>query len=218
MPQDDDLTTALDARLDQVTATLESMGLTVVRRTAYADDLGDGTGALGWLWARAEPRRFPDETFDVAITYSAADGTWTLGTPTGAGYSSEESEDAGSTVHRLLTWKRPQDAPARTIPEWMWVVLGGAGTGVVLPFVTAMIEKSAEDAYTALRAIFAKRKPGDPNRLSILDPDHDLHIIGPDPLPEAAVRQLALMAPEVDGHVLIWDDETQTWQRYRRQA
>lgn len=215
----------LNTRLDHVAAALESTGLTVVRRAVYEDEQDDGTGALGWLWARAEPPRFPDETFDVAVTYSAAEGTWSVGTPSGGRYLLRDSDDPGQAVHQLLTEPgnhNDDGAPSRTVPEWVWLMLGGFGTTVVAPFVQAVVGKSAEDAYAALRSLLRrKEKPagGVLEHTSLLDPDHDVRIIGPDPMPAEAVTQLAVMdRSEIDGHVLVWNDDTKTWHRYRRQA
>jgi hypothetical protein len=226
----DDRTTEsnlLSARLDQVAGALSSMGLTIVRRAVYEDDQGDGTGALGWLWAQSEPRRFPGETFDVAVTYSASEGTWSVGTPSGSLYRLRDSEDPGQTIHQLLTEPgnlSAEGAPSRTVPEWVWIMLGGIGTTVVAPFVQAVVGKSAEEAYAALRSVLRrKEKPqltgGMLEHTSILDPDHDVRIIGPDPMPTEAVIQLAIMdQSEIDGHVLVWNDDTKTWHRYRRQT
>ncbi|MFI7672225.1 hypothetical protein [Actinophytocola sp. NPDC049390] len=230
MSLNDDRTTEprqLSARLDQVAAALDSMGLTVVRRAVYEDDQGDGTGALGWLWAQSEPRRFPGETFDVAVTYSAAEGTWSVGTPSGSLYRLSDSDEPGQRIRQLLAEPgngSTEDATSRTVPEWVWLVLGGVGTTVVAPFVQAVVGKSAEDAYAALRSLLRrKEKPqqdvGMLEHTSILDPDHDVRIIGPDPMPAEAVRQLATMdRAEIDGHVLVWNDDTRTWHRYRRQG
>lgn len=203
------------------------MGLTIVRRAVYEDDQGDGTGALGWLWAQSEPRRFPGETFDVAVTYSAAEGTWSVGSSSGGVYRLRDSADPGEAIHQFLTGpgnRGAEGAPPRTVPEWVWMMLGGAGTTVVAPFLKAVVGKSAEEAYAALRSLLRrKEKPpltgGMDEHISILDPDRDVRIIGPDPMPTEAVLQLAIMdQSDIDGHVLVWDDDEKTWHRYRRQA
>lgn len=203
------------------------MGLTIVRRAVYEDDQGDGTGTLGWLWAQSAPRRFPGETFDVAVTFIASEGVWSVGTPSGSPYRLRDSEDPGQAIQQLLTEPgnhSAEGAPSRTVPEWVWMMLGGIGTTVVAPFVTAVIGKTAEDAYAALRPLLRrKEKPqltdGTSEHTSIHDPDRDVHIMGPDPLPVEAVIQLTVMdQSEIDGHVLVWNDDTKTWHRYRRQA
>jgi hypothetical protein len=102
-------------------------------------------------------------------------------------------------------------------------ILVGTATSTVVPFFQAIAGKAADDAYAALRAVLRK-KPGeekppedDDDRLSFFDPEHDVRIVAPDPVPREAIRQLSLMRPaDVKGHVLIWDKEGQSWRRYRR--
>lgn len=208
-------------RLDRLGEVLEGRGLRVVKRTVYEDAAGDGTGALGWLWIRAEPPLFPEEDHDVTLTYSEVDGAWSLGTPRGEHRRVEGAANVGEAVGRVLLDQSASDSPGspvRALPDWMWLVLGGTGTTVVLPFITTLVGKSAEDAYAAVRSLLRRSKPEvTAGRVEIVDDEHDVRIIGPDPIPKEAVRQLALLdRAEIRGHVLVWDDQTATWHRFGR--
>lgn len=216
---DEGMTESVTTRLDRLSEVLEGRGLRVVKRAVYEDAAGDGTGALGWMWVRAEPPLFPDDDHDVALTYSEIDDAWSLGTPGGEQRRVEGAGNVGETVGRVLLDEcASPGSPVRALPDWMWLVLGGTGTTVVLPFITALVGKSAEDAYAALRSLLRKSKPElSAGRVEIFDDEHDVRIIGPDPIPKDAVRQLALLdRTEIRGHVLVWDDATATWFRFGR--
>jgi hypothetical protein len=53
--------------------------------------------------------------------------------------------------------------------------------------------------------------------VSVHDPETDLQIVMPDPIPLAAVRQLTTMdRSELRNRILVWDDSRQEWVRCRR--
>src|SRR5690242_20017951 len=74
---------ALEARLAGMAEALGAHHLSVMRQNSYRDEDTDGTGDLGWLWLRATPRQFPDETHDLMVRYSAADDNWLISLPDG---------------------------------------------------------------------------------------------------------------------------------------
>ena len=107
------------------------------------------------------------------------------------------------------------DDVERGIPDWAMAVAGGTVTGVVVPFVQAMIGKTGEDAYRALRDVFARRRKS----AAVVDPDEDVQLIMPDPVPAEALRQLVDMPrDELRGRVLVWSSESGRWISYERRS
>ncbi|MGW7524110.1 hypothetical protein [Streptomyces sp. NPDC054783] len=243
----------LDARLAELTAALGTHRLSVVRRNVYYDESGDGTGDLLWLWLCATPRRFPEETHDLVVRYSTADGDWQVYAPDGptrwlpADAGAAPTAAAIAAVLSPAQGSTPPGPPAlRDLPDWVSLVLGGAATSLIVPFVQAIAGKSADDAYAGLRARLARRgrptpdpsasadsgtagpapdlsapapriPPDGSGFVSILDPEADLQLVVPDPIPPDAVRQLTAMdRSELRGRTLVWDDSRQEWLRCRR--
>jgi hypothetical protein len=216
------------ARLTQMATALGALGLTVVHQATYRDDSGDGTGSMAWLWVRAEPRRFPDEDHDVIVTYSEADSDWSLATPGGRYLRVQATGDSDVIAQTVAAavGTGSDDLHTRDVPDWVSLLLSGAATGVIIPFVQAVIGKSAEDAYASLRSLLGRRKPLavstddgniDSKYLSIVDPEENIQLVVPDPVPLAAVRQLAAMdRSELRGQILVWDRSRQEWYRCRR--
>ncbi|MEV6056349.1 hypothetical protein [Streptomyces sp. NPDC052107] len=239
---------ALEARLAELTETLGTHGLSVVRRNVYYDESGDGTGDLLWLWLCAAPRRFPEETHDLVVRYSTADGDWQVSAPDGrtrripAAAGAAPPAAAIADVLSAAQGGAPPEPPAlRDMPDWVSLVLSGAATSLIIPFVQAVAGKSADDVYAGLRARLARRgRPApDPSAsdsagsdtgtpdphvphdasgfVSIRDPEADLQLVMPDPVPPDAVRQLMTMdRSELRGRTLVWDDSRQEWFRCRR--
>ncbi|MFB9452389.1 DUF4339 domain-containing protein [Streptomyces antimycoticus] len=117
----------------------------------------------------------------------------------------------------------------RDVPEWVALVLGGVATSVVLPFVQAFVGKSTDDAYAILRARLRRFRSAEPapvavpptaaptEYLSVLDPETELHLVVPDPVPASALRQLAAMdCTELRGRTLVWDESREEWLPCRR--
>ncbi|MDF3150283.1 hypothetical protein, partial [Streptomyces sp. T21Q-yed] len=105
--------------------------------------------------------------------------------------------------------------------------LGAAAVQVVVPFVQTVVGKSAEDAYAALRMWLSRRRtavdeaPAEASTateyVSIADPDEDIQLIAPDPVPPAALRRLVhLDVAELRGRTFIWDESRQEWFPCRR--
>lgn len=241
---------ALEARLAGMAEALVANRLSVVRQTVYRDEDADGTGDLGWLWLRATPRRFPDEPHDLMVRYSTADGDWLISLPDGRTRRIPVGDDVtnAATIADLL-WSdsagaTSEPAVLRDLPDWVTLVLSGAATSVIVPFVQAVARNSADDAYEGLLArLGRRRKPasasspagadaeaaGEPSTpaprsapdgsgfVSMYDPDADLQIVMPDPIPLEAVRQLTAMdRSELRNRILVWDDSRQQWVRCRR--
>ncbi|HEY5835643.1 hypothetical protein [Streptomyces sp.] len=254
---------ALDARLAALAEALDAHGLSVVRRNVYHDESGDGTGDLGWLWLCATPRRFPDETHDLVVCYSTADGDWQISAPDGRTRRIPAAVGAAPPAAAIAEVLSPADGGAlagppalRDLPDWVPLVLSGTATSLIIPFVQAVAGKSADDVYAGLRARLARhgrptpdssasadsdadptapdptapdpatpdptapapRTPRDGSGfVSILDPEADLQLVMPDPIPPEAVRQLTAMdRSELRGRTLVWDDSRQEWLRCRR--
>lgn len=242
---------ALEARLAGMAEALGAHRLSVVRQNVYRDEETDGTGDLGWLWLRATPRRFPDEAHDLMVRYSTADGDWLISLPDGRVRHIPVGDDVpnAAAIADLLLWSDSGGATTeppvlRDLPDWVTLVLSGAATSVIVPFVQAIAGKSADDAYAGLRARLARRRksevasslassdaeaadesstrvphgaPDGSGFVSMHDPDADLQIVMPDPIPLAAVRQLiALDRSELRNRILVWDDSRQEWVRCRR--
>jgi hypothetical protein len=228
---------AVETRLAEMTEALRAHGLTLVRQNTYRDESGDGTGDLGWLWLRAEPCRFPDERHDLVVRYSEADGDWQVSTPDErtlripAAGDDLSIEVTAATISGVLTPADgcPPAAPVlRDVPDWVSLVLAGVITSLIVPFVQAVAGRSADDAYTALRARLTRPRrsapdtpappePAESAYVSILDPEADLQLVVPEPIPPDAVRQLAAMdRSELRGRTLVWDASRQEWFRCRR--
>lgn len=237
-----------EARLAALTEALGTHGLSVVRRNAYYDESGDGTGDLLWLWLCTTPRRFPEETHDLVVRYSTADGDWQVFAPDGRTRRFPAAAGAvppAAAIADVLSPDRgsaPPGPPAlRDMPDWVSLVLSGAATSLIIPFVQAVAGKSADDVYAGLRARLPRRgRPAaDPSAsdpagsdtgtpdphvphgacgfVSIQDPEADLQLVVPDPIPPDAVRQLMAMdRSELRGRTLVWDDGRQEWFRCRR--
>ncbi|WP_405015809.1 DUF4339 domain-containing protein [Kitasatospora sp. NBC_00070] len=241
----DDATSELrgtDERLAAMAEALLARGFSLVRKRVYRDETADGTGDLGWLWLRADPPLHPQEPHDCVVSYSAADDNWQASSPGREGPPIPGSTDP-ATVAALIadgTARLPEaiahngavEAPVvRDVPEWAALILGGVATSVVLPFVQALVGKSAEDAYASLRTRFRGSRSAEPapapvatppttgptEYLSVLDPETDLHLVMPDPVPASALRQLAAMdRTELRGRTLVWDEGRGEWLPCRR--
>ncbi len=243
----------LHTRLAELTEALDAYGLNVVRQNVYHDEDTAGTGDLGWLWLCATPRVFPDETHDLMARYSTADSDWLISAPDGRTQRiPANGAPPAATIAELLRPTRGGTATEhmvlRDLPDWVSLVLSGAATSLMIPFVQAVAGKSADDAYAGLRARLARRgRPGsDPSAsanadaepaesakepsisapptppegsgfVSMHDPEADLQIVMPDPIPLEAVRQLTAMdRSELRNRMLVWDDSRQEWMRCRR--
>ncbi|WP_067284410.1 hypothetical protein [Streptomyces jeddahensis] len=232
-----------DAQLTAMIEALRARGFSLVRRNVYRDESGDGTGDMGWLWLRADPPLYPEEPHDCVVRYSEADDNWQISLPGGRGRQVSGSGDT-SAVAVLIAAEIPRppelsarsgaiEVPAvRDVTEWVAMILGSAATSVVLPFVQALVGKSAEEAYTSLRDRLRRRSPsgsGEPTSvadpstpaaseyLSVIDPESDLHLVVPDPIPAKALRHLAAMdQTELHGRTLVWDESREEWLRCRR--
>ncbi|MFB7915494.1 hypothetical protein [Streptomyces sp. NPDC056061] len=238
-----------------MTELLGVRGFGTVRRNVYRDESGDGTGDMGWLWLRADPPLYPDEPHDCVVRYSEADENWQVSVPEGRMRQLSGTDGVAAVAELVVAeTRRHLDAPAlsgvvgtpavRDVPEWAAMLLGGAATSLVLPFVQAMVEKSADDAYNGLRArLRGRRSSAEPapapapasdpatapvvvadssaraasEYLSVLDPEADLHLVVPDPVPPDALRRLAAMdRTELRGRTLVWDESRGEWFRCRR--
>lgn len=228
----------VDMRLTGMAGALRAHGLIVVRQNVYRDESGDGTGDLGWLWVCAEPRCFPGEGHDLVVRYSEADGDWQASTPDDRTWRIPAGDDdaAAEAAIGILTpvpGGADTEAPVlRNVPDWVSLVLSGVATSLIIPFVQAITKKSADDAYAGLRARLTERRkataevgatettppaPSTSGHLSITDPEVDLQLVVPDPIPPEAVRQLAAMdRSELRGRTLVWDEGRQEWFRCRR--
>ncbi|MFS4092490.1 hypothetical protein [Streptomyces sp. AF1A] len=117
------------------------------------------------------------------------------------------------------------------LPDWALTALGAAAVQVVVPFVQSVVGKSAEDAYAALRRRLSRRPtavdeipaqapaqaPEATQYVCIADPDEDIQLIAPDPVPPAALRRLLhLDVAELRGRTFIWDESRQEWFPCRR--
>ncbi|MFI2318488.1 hypothetical protein [Streptomyces sp. CB00072] len=223
-----------------MTEALLARGFSLVRRSVYSDESCDGTGDMGWLWLRADPPLYPQEPHDCVVRFSAADDNWQVSFPGREGRPIPGSGDT-ATVAALIAdrmARRPETSPhreaievpvVRDVPEWVALVLGGVATSVVLPFVQALVGKSSDDAYTSLRARLQGSRSAEPapveapptaapaEYLSVLDPETDLHLVVPDPVPANALRQLAAMdRTELRGRTLVWDESREEWLPCRR--
>ncbi|WP_405803321.1 hypothetical protein [Streptomyces sp. NBC_01187] len=238
--------TAVDTRLARMKDALRVHGLAPVRESVYRDESGDGTGDMGWLWLRAEPRAFPGESHDLVVRYSEADGDWQISTPDDRARTLPAADDAASAeavaaaavdVLALASGRASVDEPVvRNLPDWVALLLSGVATSLIIPFVQAVAGRSAEDAYAGLRTRLARSEEADPDPapdpaspdpaspgpapsgyVSIVDPDADLQLVVPDPMPPDAVRQLVAMdRSELRGRTLVWDVGRQEWFRCRR--
>ncbi|MFF9347220.1 hypothetical protein [Streptomyces sp. NPDC014734] len=244
----------VDAHLAVMTEALDARGFGPVRRNVYRDESGDGTGDMGWLWLRADPPLHPDEPHDCVVRYSEADDNWQVSAPGGRIRQISGTGDPAAVAELVVaeSGRGPDlsvpsgaaEVPAvRDVPEWVAMVLGGAATSLVLPFVEALVGKSAEDAYAGLRARLRRRRPSvEPapasapiptpasvpvpahpappaasEYVSVLDPEADLHLVVPDPVPPEALRRLAAMdRAELRGRTLVWDESRGEWFRCRR--
>ncbi|MGW1030359.1 hypothetical protein ACWD4J_43125 [Streptomyces sp. NPDC002577] len=203
---------ALDARLAELTEALDAYGLSVVRRNVYHDESGDGTGDLCWLWLRATPRRFPDETHDLVVCYSTADGEWQISAPDGrtrripAAVGAAPPAAAIAEVLSSADRGAPAEPPAlRDLPDWVSLVLSGAATSLIIPFVQAVAGKSADDVYAGLRARLARR--GRPTPDSSASADSDADNPAPDPSAPDASAPAPRIPPDGSRFVSILDPE-----------
>jgi hypothetical protein len=167
-------------QLDDAVKVLGARRLTVWRHTVYRDRDGDGTGDIGWLWLRAEPRRFPGEDHDLLLVYSVADGGWQASTPDGraargiaetsgqdtgqaaltaavAALSAGSADDPGTVGRSASSLPGPEEL--RSLPDWVSLILGGVTASVVFPFAQAIAGKAADDAYAKLRTLLGRRNP-----------------------------------------------------------
>lgn len=143
--------------------------------------------------------------------------------------------DAAEVRAAALTFIRPSGGEPVSIPEWITVAGTAAVTTVTVPFIQAMAGRAAEDAYTALRSGLRRRfgrpaatsEPGtapssetgedQADLIAIVDPGTSTELVVPPTLPAAAIRQLLRLNPdEVAGHILTWDEHTQTLRKARR--
>ncbi|MBT2543130.1 hypothetical protein J7E99_21110 [Streptomyces sp. ISL-44] len=226
-----------DERLAGMTEALLARGFSPVSRRVYRDEHGDGTGDMGWLWLRADPPLHPQEPHDCVVRYSAADDNWQVSSPGRAGGRPIPGSNDTATVAALIAdemTRSPEasahsgaiDAPVvRDLPEWVALILGGVATSVVLPFVQGLVGKSTDDAYASLRSRLRGSRGAEPapvaapptEYLSVLDPETDLHLVVPDPVPASALRQLAAMdRTELRGRTLVWDASREEWFPCRR--
>ncbi|MHA4818233.1 hypothetical protein ACXZ65_28180 [Streptomyces aculeolatus] len=219
-------------QLREMAAALEVYGFTAVGQTVYHDDFGDGTGTVGWLRLRTTPPRSPDDDHDFLVVYSEAEATWTLSAPdTAAASETTAADEVDAAARALATAAARIDGPdltTRTLPDWTLMVLGATAMQMVVPFVQTVAGKTAEDAYAALRARLSRRRTptGEPSAgaeaadepaagteyVSITDPDEDIQLIAPAPVPPAALRRLVhLDVAELRGRTFIWDEGSQEW-------
>jgi hypothetical protein len=168
---------------------------------------------MRWLWLRTDPRRFPDQDHDLLATYSSLDG-WALRTVEGRHARVASAAEVMPTAWRLLHGG-PDDDRDRGLPEWVWMAAGAGVTTVVTPFVQALVGKTAEDAYQAMRALLGRSKRRETvHRWSLVDLDERTQFVMPDPVPAEALRQLvAILRSGVTGHIMVWDDAEQRWKR-----
>jgi hypothetical protein len=97
--------------------------------------------------------------------------------------------------------------------------------------VQTIATKTAEDAYASLRRLIKRQKPppkleggndtaeNDPTAryLSITDPEFDVQLLVPEPIPPQAVRQLVIMdRSELRGRTLWWDEGRREWLWWNR--
>ncbi|WDF35703.1 hypothetical protein PBV52_02225 [Streptomyces sp. T12] len=216
--------------LKEMAAALAAYGFTPAGQTVYQDEFGDGTGTVGWLRLRTEPRRSPEDDHDFLVVYSEAEGTWSLAGP-GAEASAIAATAGVDAAARALATAAARaggsEPAARMLPDWALMALGAAAVQVVVPFVQTVVGKSAEDAYAALRMWLSRRRtavdeaPAEASTateyVSIADPDEDIQLIAPDPVPPAALRRLVhLDVAELRGRTFIWDESRQEWFPCRR--
>ncbi|MFG2235813.1 hypothetical protein ACGFNX_38430 [Streptomyces sp. NPDC048723] len=230
-----------DERLAGMIEALLARGFRLVRRRVYWDEHGDGTGDMGWLWLRADPPLHPQEPHDCVVRYSAADDNWQVSYPGTAGGRPIPGSSDTATIAALIADEMARgpeasapggaiDVPVvRDVPEWVALILGGVATSVVLPFVQGLVGKSTDDAYASLRARLRGSRGSEPapvaappaaaptEYLSVLDPETDLHLVVPDPVPASALRELAAMdRTELRGRTLVWDASREEWFPCRR--
>lgn len=198
----------MDGSATEITGSFSSVGLHTVKETTH--------GTHRWLWLRADPPYSPEHDHDLVAAFSADEG-WFLSTPGGRTARLASAQELPGVIADLYGEEQiPPGEAVRGIPDWAMAVAGGAVTGVVVPFVQAMIGKTGEDAYQALRDLFARPRR---KQEAVVDPAEDVHLIVPDPVPAEALRQLVDMPrAELRGRVLVWSTESGRWMSYERRS
>jgi hypothetical protein len=95
---------------------------------------------------------------------------------------------------------------------WPEIVVAATATYTFVPFINAFTARAGEDCYQALRTMIG-RKNQPHEHISIIDHDSDSELVFREPLPDEAIRQLALMDPKLlRRRTAEWNQETAKWE------
>jgi hypothetical protein len=97
-------------------------------------------------------------------------------------------------------------------PSWPEVVVAACTAYTFAPFIQAFMAKAGEDCYQALRGMISRHGHKD-EYASIIDKETDSELVFQAPLPDEALRQLAMMNPKLlRRRTTAWNQESAAWE------